>query len=451
MNVPENPLIARDGIRQGSVGSRTAFRLLATSIVVLGALASGVIVARRLGADGRAVVATLSFLVGLGVPLAGWGLGEAGVTLVRGRGHPLKAAMRTTITVVLGSSIVVAGLLAVVAQWLFGSDDQAVGGAIVAGCIALPAAAVAVSLAQLLEAQQRPILTSAAKALTASVTVVATAIFVLGFDLGAAGGVAAIAVGWVAAALLLIIATARDGLRPLPGLDRRFLEHGLRLGVPLQVGAVLVVASSRIDLLLVAALLGTREAGLYSVSLTGALMVSYASESLLIAAQPRIASLPLAGALDDVERFTRAAITMSIAAALVLAALLPFAIPLAFGYGFRPAIPAATVLLVAGILQAVHIALSRSLAALGRTKVVARSHGAALVTLLASDVILIPKFGLLGAASAAIAASLAGAVVSWANHSSTWRDAKLHGIAPRWSDLRTIADSVRSLRPVTRR
>ena len=427
------------------MASRTAFRLLATATIVGAALLSGIIIARRLGAAEKAVVSTLSFLIALGVPVAGWGLGEAGVTLIRGRGRSLGAALRTTLAVVLVSSVFVAGVLALIAFLVFSGTSVDSRNAVIAACVALPAAALATSLAQLLEAQERTFLTSASRALAGVVIAGMTAVLVLGLGWGAVGGVVAIAVGWAAAVVMLLISAHRDQLPTMPSIDRGFLKEGLTVGVPLQIGALLVVASSRLDLLVVAAISGARPAGLYSVSLTVGNMVVYASGALLVAAQPRIASLQGAAALKEVERFARAAIALSIIAAALFAVMVPLAIPLAFGYGFRDSVPSAMILLVAGVFQSVHGALARTAAPLGHTRVVARSHGAALAALLLADLILIPPFGIVGAASAGVLAAGVGVAVAWSHHARTWPGAKVRNLTPGRNDVRTIAESVRGL------
>jgi O-antigen/teichoic acid export membrane protein len=230
-------------------------------------------------------------------------------------------------------------------------------------------------------------------------------------------GPVSIALGYLGLAL---VAAA---LAVLPA--RRYLAGGrvrtalwrplLRYGLPVFLGTAPRVMSLRLDQVLVAALLSARDLGHYAVA------VAWSGLTLLVgAAASSVAFSKVAGMADRHEQATfirrmlgRLSILTALAA-IVLAAITPFAIPRIFGTAFAPAIRIAVILVFATATRNLIEALQVSMMGAGQTSVVMVSDWPGLVVLLAGAALLIPRAGAEGAAWALVAANAVVAAIAFA-------------------------------------
>lgn len=381
---------------------RAAWRLVIGLGAAAGALVSGAVVGRALGPEGKGVVSTLSFLVTLAVPIAGLGLGEAGVALVRGRGVDLGRLAHLVVVTVTPVALAVAAVAGAAGWALVGPTAP-----VLLAAVAVPPAAVAAALAHLLEATRPLAATAVARAAGPLVAAVATTALV-GFGTGGeAAALASVIVGSVVSLVVIGTVARRVGARARSAsFDRGMLRSALQLGVPAQVTAVLVTASSRLDLVVVNAVAGHAEAGIYSVAATIGTMVAYAPGALTGASLADVADAPglVASALHR-------ATVLATASAVALAAVVPIGVPLVFGEPFRAAVTPSVIVLGAGVLAAVQQSLTRLLVASGRAEGIVRSHVASVASMIALDLVFVPRHGAAGAAWASVAAGAVGVVL----------------------------------------
>jgi O-antigen/teichoic acid export membrane protein len=229
---------------------------------------------------------------------------------------------------------------------------------------------------------------------------------------GITGAAWAALAGWLVATPVLVVALARLGAAGRPAWHRSYVRAAVRLGVPLLVAQLLMIAATRVDLVVVHALADAEVAGHYSVALTLGALNTFAALALASAAFPRLAALPEAEVAPYVGRTVRMAALLAVLVGVVLAPLLPWFAVAAFGPGFRPSAGPAMVLLVWGVLWSVQWTLCRAAAARGQGHVLVRSFGGALVVMIVLDVVLVPIWGAMGAAFGAIASGLAGTTVA---------------------------------------
>ena len=388
---------------------------LATSIVTAS------LTAHALGPAGKGYFSTLTLLATLFVVAFEVGIGDAMIVLVGlGRAKLQQAARATTqatLALAVGGSVAFLGVAALVFGPIDG-DERVV--------IALGAGLVAVgvwysALASFLLSVQRMALVAGLSALGAATSTAVIVALAIGSRLDLQGAVAGCLCGTVVGALASAVAARRAGIALRPGRARGYMGEALRLGVGFQVPSLLVVAASRLDLLLVYELAGDAAAGTYSVALTiGALVMSIPT-AVAYAAFPRLSRMDDAQARAFTARVLRDGMLGALASALALAALTPVAVPFVFGERFEPAIEPTLVLLLAALPWSAQWLLARCASARGATRMLVVSFGVGFALMIALDVALIPAHGQLGAAVAALVSSTVGAAVAGAMHASSRR------------------------------
>jgi O-antigen/teichoic acid export membrane protein len=187
------------------------------------------------------------------------------------------------------------------------------------------------------------------------------------------------------------------GFRAETLLAKSMLSYGARS----HIGTVSGIANERADQALISIALSPVYLGLYTVALTLPSAVMIVGSSLATLALPAITSVEAeAGKRRTLGRFVRASLVLSVVAAGTMMLITPTVIRIFFGPAFLAAVPVAEVLLLASILLSINRVTSAGLRAFNLPfKAGAGDLLAAGVTI-ASLGLLVPKFGLMGAAVA---------------------------------------------------
>ena len=212
-------------------------------------------------------------------------------------------------------------------------------------------------------------------------------------------------------AVAIVFPLRRMGVTLRPVWDKALLMRALRLGLVIEFANALLTLAGRVDLLFVYAIAGRASAGRYSVALTIGQLVTFASLALSFALFPRIAQMTEEEGIDMVARASRLGLATSMLSALVLVTLIPVLTPMAFGRAYAPSIGPALLLLIGGILWAQQSLMARARTALGHTRLQVYAYGSTLATMIVLDLLLIPKWGIMGAAAASTLSPAVGLAV----------------------------------------
>ena len=424
-----------------SVAAGSVARSLAEATWAAFSLVTGVIVARHLGAAGKGMVSSIGYLAALVGPAVTLGIGEAGVTLTRSRGESVRDAVRTTLALVTVASVAGAALLVGFIVLQFSNEMDHLEGATLSAVVSVPAMGTWYALALLIEAEGGLLATSAIKVLIAVVTLIATAVLVLHFQLAVAGAVAAMAGGFLVGALLMAAWLWRyRGAVPMPRFKPSFLREALPIGIPIQGSYLLVALAARADLLIVQLIKGSTAAGFYSVALTMGQVVAYGPVALSAASFPVAAGFRLKEVVPFIERAGRTAVAAGVVCAIVFLPALPVVLPLLFGAGFSSAVAVSVVLVPAGVLHGLQWITCRLWAAQGRGALLAVSSAVSLVSLIALALVLVPAEGAMGAGIASLASSALGTAVALGGHIRfASGHGSLRGFLPGVADFQQIA------------
>ncbi|HXQ66405.1 MAG TPA: oligosaccharide flippase family protein [Alphaproteobacteria bacterium] len=198
------------------------------------------------------------------------------------------------------------------------------------------------------------------------------------------------------------------GMRPDVGLMKRMFGYGARL----HVAALLTLPNVRLDQILITQWLPAADFGYYLVAVS-----VYTSACSLITLLGSLVFPKMAAAENDavraevLGRYLRLALTLAVTGGIILLLVAPWLITLVYG---RPYLPAAGVLqiLAVGIAPMTSkFLLVQTFKAVGRPLTVVWAEFISLATCALALIVLIPAFGILGAAASIVLAHTAGFVV----------------------------------------
>ncbi len=368
--------------------------------------ASGVLLARALGPTGRGEVAAVQLWVFFLTTIVVLGIPDAVVFLAARR----RAAAGTYVTSAAALTLL-ASLPVMVVGWLvlpvvLASQSDATVDLARAFLVFVPIYAIAIQPSQGLRGLGRFTWWNLLRLLPAVLWVGVAAAAILVDERNPTF----VIYGFVAAWLITLVTTIAVAV---PVLGRPFrVDVGtwgpmLRYGLPLLVASVPQWLNFRLDQLLLAAFVESRELGLYVVAVAWAGLVTPLVNAIGVVLFPRLAAEHEAE-VQHRMLFRVVRITMVVVGALVLILLVltPVAIPLFFGQAFTDAIPVAVILVVASGALALNFVLEEGFRGLGRPTEVLRAEVGGLIGTAVVLAALLPAFGIVGAAIASLAGYL---------------------------------------------
>ena len=224
-------------------------------------------------------------------------------------------------------------------------------------------------------------------------------------------------------------------------LFRKSLAYGLK-GHP---AGVLVTFNQRFDIFLLGALAGPREVGLYAVAVAVAEIVWHVPMSVHLNLFPRVAADGADQGAKRLPRATRMTILLSVLVALVLFFFGKTAIRILFGASFLPASSSMLALLPGVVAVSAANVFESYFAGVDRRHYQSFSVAGSFALGLALCLLLIPRYGALGAALASTASYTLQMVVSVGLFRRIgkidWRDFFL----PRIVDIRDLIETFQAL------
>lgn len=422
---------------------RSALQTYGTNVAAAGlSLVSVLVVARVLGAEGRGNVAYLTALTWLVASLATLGLQEANANFAAADPRSRRSLATNTLLLSLlfgaAALALLAGLIALV---------PAVGGESPSGLrwVALgflPVVILQICLRFLVQADYAFTIANAAYLIGPLLNAVLNCLF-------AAAGVLTVstAVGvWLLGQTLGTALLAWFVARRLAGFGRPSLALArttLRFGLKAHVGRVMQLGNYRLDQVLLGAIAGPRELGLYSVAVAWAEALWFLPTSLSAVQRPDLVRARSArDAARQAARAFRATAVVTAAAGVGMVAAAPLLCTVVFGSEFSGSVDDLRVL-VAGALGMVALKLfGNALVARGRPALQSVSIAVGFFFTVVLSVLLIPPLGGLGAALAsALAYTAAGIVIAVIFLRAL--DGRAADLVPRGDDVAWFATKLR--------
>lgn len=374
----------------------------AQALALVAGLATGVITARVLGAHGRGeltlallIPAIASLLFGAGAAGASTyltGSGRATVREVAQTGSLLSIA-GTALAVIVLASLQLTGGLALISH---GVPAERVWLAF----IGLPFAMVTASFAGLLLGQQRVRAAAAVSLTQTCVTFVLTAILLLGMRMGVVGGIAANIAGAMISLLLAVRLLGIGGGSLRPRVHRVVARMTLSYAARGDLGNLSQFLNYRLDSFIVNGYVGLAAVGVYSVATRLAELIWLVPNAVSTVIFSR-ASASHAQALNvSTPRTFRRTSLVVFASTAGLASISYPLIHVLFGSGFGRAVAALLLLLPGVALLGCGNVLTNEIAGRGHPGLNSLNAATTLVATIVLDLLLIPRWGINGAAIA---------------------------------------------------
>lgn len=364
------------------------------AILVAGIIA-GPVAARTLGVAGRGDVAaiTVALTVGpwlLDLGLSIWLAGE------RARGGSREELLGAALPAAFAFSLI-AVAAAIPVSHLLGRGRPVVTQFVEIGLFLMPVSVLLQTLAGVAIGEARWSLVIAARVVSTLLPAVAIVVLSVLGRLTVSTAAATYLIGPVVGALLLLRVVT--GMRRLV-LSGRRTASALRFGVKSWLSTLAGTGNTWLDQLLMAALVPSRELGLYVVAVTVASVTSGLIGAVSIAQFPRIAG----GDSAIAARSSRVTMGLTACGGLVMALLSRWLIPSVFGRAFADAVPIVVVLLFASVPLAGSAVLSLALSAAGNPGAAMRAELVALAFTIPTLVLFLPAYGALLAAAVSLVA-----------------------------------------------
>jgi O-antigen/teichoic acid export membrane protein len=226
-----------------------------------------------------------------------------------------------------------------------------------------------------------------------------------------AGFATAYIIAQLAAAGAGVILIARRGWVSLQA-NYRVMRGLIIYGAKVHVGEIFYSLRQRIDQALISLWLPSADLGIYAVALTVANAPLIMVFTLANVAFPKISQQPTTGGkLEVFGRYLRFSMALALGLIVVLWAVVPWALPLVFRQPFAPAVPITNVLLLGTLPLAAKLMFQQALKAWDRSLVVSRAELAGLSAAILAISVLMPAFGLIGAAWSIVISQLAAALM----------------------------------------
>ena len=208
----------------------------------------------------------------------------------------------------------------------------------------------------------------------------------------------------------------------------------LREVFPFAASELLYLFYARADVLLIAFWLGAAGTGLYALNVKFVEMGLIPVALLGSAVYPTLGRLAVARSphlARAAQDFVHAGFLLTGWLAIGIAVVLPLLLVPVFGARFAPAVPLLTLFAALALAKGAETTLCRVLYSVGRQGAYVRNLGLGTVLIIALNILLIPRFGLRGAAAAAVLSTLSVALACVYSLRSYVRPHRLAGAALR--------------------
>jgi O-antigen/teichoic acid export membrane protein len=417
-------------MQQNGLIRNTAWSLLAQVL----RLCTALLLIALLDPAARGLQTLLILLPTLLGSLTLFGVGNATpVVLNRGvsAARLLANLMGLGLCVVAVLSLVLLPVLPLLARFLSSPDGYVVAsGDVLIGLLLLPPTLLGDYLRSLLAARRDLRQVALSQIVQAVAQLLFAVLLVPGLGYGPIGAVwAAVLGGWCGFGVVLWAVRSLGSLRPR--LEREVVRPLLGLGLRGHVGNVVQTFNYRLDTLLVQGFQNQAAVGLYQTGVLLAEMVWYLPNAVSAALLPQIAAT---GDRQLTPRVARHTLLLTTLGAVGLIAVAWPALAL-LRPAYLPAVAPMIILLIGVIALSIHKVLASDLSGRGLPLYPSLTSTLALVVTLSADLLLIPRYGIIGAAWASTLAytvqTIALVAIFLRVTHVGWRDL----LVVRWEDV----------------
>jgi O-antigen/teichoic acid export membrane protein len=371
-------------------------------------LLSGMLLARTLGAEGRGELAAIQLWPLLLATAGGFGLPEATAYFAARTPGRARTTLSSALLVSLPFSAMAVAAGLVILPYALQTQAGAVQQAAAISLLLVPLMMLALAPQQALRGAGRLTSWNVLRLMIPAGWVMALgALNLSGRATATSAALAFVAVTAVAACAAQVYAwrTLQGSIAPASHLTRPLLAYG----APTAVSTLPQWLNFRLDQLVMIVVLAPESVGLYVVAVAWSAAIQPFATVLAFTAVPA-----LAGATDarqKAQRVYRSGAIVSASAAALLLVVTPVLFPAIFGEEFRAAVPAALIMVFTGAVAGLNAVGGECLRGLGRPRGHLAAECAGLAVTCAAVPVLIPVWGILGAAAGSLVSAVANLLV----------------------------------------
>jgi PST family polysaccharide transporter len=193
--------------------------------------------------------------------------------------------------------------------------------------------------------------------------------------------------------------------------EAKFLIHA---SFPLMLRLVTISIYMRVDQFVIASMLGDKSLGIYSVATRIAELWYFIPTSIILAAMPSLTRQHQASEQDyerSISKILRLMILLSVPAAVFISATSGFIVHLLFGHAYAAAAPALAIQAWAGVFVAIGVGANPWFINTGHIRYGLYQAVAGAVVGTGLNLLLVPRFGLIGASISMVASYAVSAIL----------------------------------------
>jgi O-antigen/teichoic acid export membrane protein len=359
-----------------------------------------ILVTRVTGAHGRGIYTLGSSVAILAAMITALGISWAGIYYIGKRLFPLADVVSTLLTVsVAAAGVAIVGLASayVLFQHTYFKEVSPTQAVIIVALTAL--FQLATTSSSIVLGMNRPIHYAGISMVQLVVALVIQVILAVSGSLTATSALVALAVGAATSAAFGLVLVGREVPLRL-GLDSRILRSFLNFGIRGYAANLMMFLNYRLDALIVNGLSGVVSLGYYSVATAMAETLWYGANGFALVMFPHVSSLERKEADRITPVVCRNTVFMTLLGAVAMFAISRQLIQFVFGSGMVPALHPLWLLLPGIVTLSAAKVISSYLGGIGKP-IYSTYIAAVTVTLTVGlDVLLIPRYGISGAAAA---------------------------------------------------
>jgi O-antigen/teichoic acid export membrane protein len=382
----------------------------ATSLVILGLnVITGVVLARALGPHDRGELAAVLLWPSMIAAVGTLGVTEATTYYAAHGTWPLGRLVGTTFVIGLLQSLLCIGLGVALLPFVLSRYDAKVVHLAHLYLLYIPIFVFDVYAMTLIQGLQRFNSFNFLRFLVIALTAVSLVTLDLAHSLGVEQAVyvylGSYGVTGVVAALLLF-----GGESMRLSYDGRVMREVLGFGIRSHLGNVSSLLNERLDQLIISIFLAPLKLGLYVVAVSLTSLTTLPGTSISLVALPSVArSAQSEERTHRIQRLLQITLLTTLCLTIPMILLMAPIIGLLFGSAFRPVAGVARVLLIGSVILGMNRVLGAVARGIGRPLDAGVAEGLALIVTVLALAVLLPMFGLMGAAVASLLAYLASA------------------------------------------
>lgn len=359
-----------------------------------------VLVTRVTGAHGRGVYTLVYSLANLAAILTALGISWAGIYYIGKRLFPLADVASTLLTVAMvAAAVAIAGLAAAyfLFQHSYFHDVTPTQALIMLALTAL--IQLSSTTASIVLGMNRPLHFAGLSLLQFAVALVVQLVLAVAGSLTATSALVALLIGAASSGGVGLVLVGREVPIRL-GVDLKILRRFLNFGIRSYVANLMQFMNYRLDALIVNGLLGIVSVGYYSIATAMAETLWYGANAVALVMFPHVSSLERKEADRITPVVCRNAVFMTLIGAVVMFAVSRQLVLFVFGPGMVPVLHPLWLLLPGIVALSAAKVISSYLSGIGKPTYSTYVGAGTVVLTVILDLLLIPLYGINGAAVA---------------------------------------------------